>query len=101
MFGEGSTQGSPVSSYAIARRQPFIGTTCRSTSRASSARNISASSPTVMPWRTASGCIPTNERYSGSSTLPSTASPPIGFGRSRTTTRLPSRAQAAITWSIV
>ena len=45
MFGDGITQGRPVSSNAISRRQPRMRTTFRSTSSPRSSRNSRASSP--------------------------------------------------------
>ncbi len=54
----------------------------------------------VRPWRIGIGNGPTNDSKPGASIGPSTASPPIGFGRSQTTTgrpyRRPARRQAAI-----
>ena len=46
--------------------------------------NSRASSPIVMPWRIGIGNCPTNDSKPGSSIGPSTATPPIGFGRSQT-----------------
>jgi hypothetical protein len=48
-LGDGGTNGSPVSSKYIERRQPRIGTTDRSTARFRSCLASSASSPSVMP----------------------------------------------------
>ena len=42
-----------------------------------------------MPWRAGIGYIPTNDLNAGSSSAPSTISPPIGLGRSSTTNGMP------------
>ena len=51
--------------------------------------NRRAISPIVMPWRIGIGYIPTNDSKPGTSTMPSTCAPPIGLGRSQTTTGSP------------
>ena len=60
-----------------------------------------ASSPTVMPCRAGIGYIPTNDLNFGSSSAPSTISPPIGFGRSSTTNGIFFFAAACIASAIV
>jgi len=60
-----------------------------------------ASSPTVIPWRAGIGYIPTNDLNFGSSSAPSTISPPIGFGRSSTTKGTFFAAAACIDSAIV
>ena len=54
-----------------------------------SSLNSRASSPIVMPWRIGIGYWPTNDSNPRSSIGPSTSTPPIGFGRSQTTTGRP------------
>jgi len=60
-----------------------------------------AISPGVIPWRTGTGYRPTKESSFASGRLPSTISPPSGFGRSRTTTGIPRAAQAFIMSAVV
>ena len=60
-----------------------------------------ASSPIVMPCRIGMGNRPTNDSKPRSSIGPSTASPPMGFGRSHTTTGTPWRAAARRQLAIV
>ena len=60
-----------------------------------------ASSPTVIPWRAGMGYIPTNDVKRGSSSAPSTISPPMGLGRSSTTNGIPFRAAACIPRAMV
>ena len=60
-----------------------------------------ASSPIVMPWRIGIGNWPTNDSNPGTSASPSTSTPPIGLGRSQTTTGTPCRAQARRQLAIV
>ena len=84
-MGEGFTQGSPVSSNHCERRQFATRATIRSAPIPYFWLNSVASSPTVIPWRAGIGYIPTNDLNFGSSSAPSTISPPIGLGRSRTT----------------
>ena len=86
---------------ALLRRQPAALTTSSSAPTPNSSLIIRASSPTVMPWRDAIGYIPTNDVCSGSRTFPSTISPPIGFGRSRTTNSTSFSAAASIAIAIV
>ncbi len=100
MLGEGETQGSPVAAKSMSRAQPDIAQTATSTSRFFSDASNRAISPAVIPWRTGTGCIPTNERYSSSWGAPS-VSPPIGFGRSQTTSLFPDSAHASIASIIV
>ena len=54
-----------------------------------------------MPCRAGMGYIPTNDLNFGSSSAPSTISPPIGFGRSSTTNGIPFRFAASIEIAIV
>jgi hypothetical protein len=60
-----------------------------------------ASSPTVMPCRAGIGYIPTNDLNAGSSSAPSTISPPIGWGRSSTTNGMLFRAADCMESAIV
>ena len=87
MFGDGITQGSPVSTKFIARRQPRIGTTVRSQSigRANRApphgipaRRRRAISPIVMPWRTGTAPSPTNDSQPGRRCRPRSPRPRAG-----------------------
>ena len=61
-----------------------------------SARNMRASSPTVMPWVTGSGRQPMKDWRSGSMIGPSTRRPVMGLGRSSTTTETPASPQASM-----
>ena len=88
------TQGAPASSWCIVRDQPSSGMIRRSAPMPNRSLNSLASSPIVMPWRRGIGNCPTKEVKSGSRTGPSTASPPIGLGRSHTTTGNPHRRAA-------
>src|SRR5947207_2546105 len=85
MLGDGFTHANPVWSYAIARLQPAAGTTTRSAPMDISALASRASSPSVMPYRIATGMNP-EKAESGSPicarTLPCTAAPSTGSGRS-------------------
>ena len=101
MFGDGGMNASSVSAQRIFRVQPREGTTARSHPKRSSAFSIRASSPSVIPWRFGSGYSPTKLRNPGSTRLPSTRSPPSGFGRSSTTNRTPAFAQASIARAMV
>jgi hypothetical protein len=49
MFGEGATQGRPVSSHVIARRQPRIGTTVSRHAMPRAPQTQRATSPSVNP----------------------------------------------------
>ena len=60
-----------------------------------------ASSPIVSPCRSGIGNCPTKDANAGSRTGPSTASPPIGLGRSHTTTGSPHRRAARRQLAIV
>ena len=101
MLGDGITHGRPVSLAHRERVQPPQATTSRSTSIRRSAWNRRASSPIVMPCRMGNGCMPMNDANAGSSSGPSIATPPMGFGRSSTTNVLPASAQASIDSSMV
>ncbi len=98
MLGLGGTHGSPVASKKSERRQPDILTTSSSTGRSArnSALKSSASSATVMPCACEISRRPTNDAKAGSSTGPRAALPVTGFGRSRTTKRLPASAAASM-----
>ena len=103
MLGDGSTQGSPVSSKVIARRQPRIGTTVRSQSSGRAKRGAPHGIPAHAQARElADGqAVPHRNRAQpherlatlGSTVPPSMATPPSGFGRSRTTTATPARSR--------
>ncbi len=101
MFGDGITHGRPVSSQYISRRQPPSGTTSRSAPMPNASLNSRASSPIVIPCRIGMGNIPTNDSNPGSSIGPSSARPPIGFGRSQTNTVTPCLAAARRQFAIV
>ena len=58
--------------------------------------NSRASSATVIPCACEIGCRPTKVANSLCSTGPSAARPVTGFGRSRTTNRLPASAAASM-----
>ena len=94
MFGDGITHGAPISSAKASRRQPSIVTTSTSAPSWNCSLKSRASSPMVMPWRIGIGNWPTNDSKPGTSVSPSTATPPIGLGRSQTMTGTPWRAQA-------
>src|SRR5512146_1732911 len=96
MLGDGKTQGSPVSRNPMPRRQPRHATTESSRSSRRSARNSLASSPTVMPWRTARSCSPQKLSNPGRSAGPSTSAPPSGFGRSSTRNALRAATDAVL-----
>ena len=104
MFGDGFTHGSPVWSYAIARLQPAAGTTMRSAPIDIWSLANRASSPSVIPYRIATGMNP-EKAESGSPmrarTSPCTATPSTGSGRSSTITRLPTRVAARINCTVV
>ena len=98
MFGEGITQGRPVASKYMSRRQPSIGITSRSAPMPNSSLNSRASSPMVIPCRIGIGYWPTNDSYPRTSIGPSTALPPMGLGRSQTIALTPcfSRGDQAV-----
>jgi len=110
MLGDGITQGRPASTKFMARRQPRIGTTVRSPSigRANRApphgipgSRSRATSAMVNPCLTGIAPSPTNDSYASPTVPPSMASPPSGFGRSRTITATPARKAASIANTIV
>ncbi len=110
MLGDGITQGSPVSANVIARRQPRAGTTVRSQSSGWAKRapphgmpaaTSRATSPIVNPWRTGTAPRPTNDAQPSCTVPPSMATPPSGFGRSRTMTATRARAAAPSASAIV
>ena len=90
MFGEGGVHGNLVSAHVMSRRQPRHGTTANragspeglSGSVGTSRRlSIRASSPSVMPWRSATDLRARKLAHPSSTTAgPSTTSPPTGFG---------------------
>ena len=84
-MGEGFTQGNPVWSNHCERFQFATRATIRSAPIPNFRLKRVASSPTVIPCRAGMGYIPTKDLNFGSSSAPSTISPPIGLGRSRTT----------------
>src|SRR5437667_75553 len=81
----GNAQGRRVSAKWRSRRQPCSGTTRRSQPIPSLTRR--AYSPEVRPWRAHTGQRPTNDSNPVWTTPPSTASPPMGLGRSSTRKR--------------
>ena len=101
MFGDGSTNGMPVASKYMSRLQPSIATTSRSAPMPNASLKRRASSPIVMPCRIGSGYSPTNDSKPWTSIGPSTASPPIGFGRSHTITGMPCFFAATRQFAIV
>ena len=96
MFGDGITHGSPVASKYMSRRQPSIGTT----SRSAPMPNSVVEEPRQLADRHA---VPHRDRDTGRRTTrsrgtsigPSTATPPIGLGRSQTMTLHAVRARGA------
>ncbi len=101
MLGDGITHGRPVASKYMSRRHPSIALTSRAAPRPSSALKSRASSPIVMPWRIGIGHMPTKDSKPFTSIGPSTAVPPIGFGRSQTMAGTPWRPAAARQFAIV
>jgi hypothetical protein len=100
MFGDGSTHGSPSPRNGV-RLHPAIVTTSRSAPMAKCSLKSRASSPIVMPWRIGTGNNPTNDSNPRSSIGPSTATPPMGFGRSQTVTFTPCLRAARRQFAIV
>src|ERR1700680_2217554 len=101
MFGDVATQRKPVSAHSISRVQPTIGTTRSLHPIAKRSLYMRASSPTVIACRSGIGYRPMNDLNFGSRTGPSSSTPPIGLGRSRTHTSLPYCAADSITYAIV
>ena len=94
-FGEGMTQGRPVASCHIPRRQPCTGSTSSAAPYPSRSLARRINSPSVSPWRIGIGRCPTKERCAGSTIGPSISSPPIGLGRSSSSTGVPVRPQTS------
>ena len=84
MLGDGSIQGRPVESNQSSRCQFFILMTWRSAFNLRSALAMVASSPSVRPWRTGMSKQPVKLCRLSSSIGPSTWTPVMGLGRSRT-----------------
>ncbi len=94
MFGDGITQGRRVSANQPSRRHPCKVATRRSQPIFSLMKR--AYSPAVSPCRAQMGQSPTKDSNPGWTTPPSTATPPMGLGRSSTTNRSLCLAAACI-----
>src|SRR5699024_312855 len=95
-LGDGAHHDRYVSSKNICRDQPSIGTTVKSQSILNTYLNNKAISPIVKPCRFGIGKRPMKDVKPGSIRLPSTSLPPIGFGRSKTTSDFPCSRQASM-----
>src|SRR5512138_1789389 len=96
MFGDGITQGSPVSSYIMDLFHPFIRMILRSHFFIYFSLTQRAISPMVIRWHKGMDAPPTNVKYSTFRTGPSKPIAEIGFGLSSNHTGIPASEQASM-----